>query len=170
MVNVAVTAPIGTVTVAGTVTGLLPDSDTTAPPDGAALVKVTVPVTVLPPTTVFGFTAIDWRSLLPAITVSVADLVAAFDVAVMLAVPAAPAVTVKEAVDDPASTVTLAGTVATVGLLLLNDTLAPPVGAAAASVTTACTVVPAGALAGFSVMLDTAGPVVLGSVGLSDPH
>jgi hypothetical protein len=55
-VNVAVVLPAFTVTVAGTVAAaLLLDSVTTEPPDGAAPVRVTVPVDELPPATAVGF-------------------------------------------------------------------------------------------------------------------
>jgi hypothetical protein len=48
--NVALVDPAGTVTLAGTDTGPLPDKDTTAPPAGAEPVSVAVPVTLSPPT------------------------------------------------------------------------------------------------------------------------
>ena len=53
-VKVALVDPAGTVTLAGTVAAvvLLLDSETARPPDGAAEVRVTVPVAELPPTTV----------------------------------------------------------------------------------------------------------------------
>ena len=59
-VNVALKAPAGTVTLAGTVAALvsLLDSVTTAPPEGAALVSLAVPSEVLPPTTLAGLSAI----------------------------------------------------------------------------------------------------------------
>lgn len=54
-VNVAVVAPAATVTLAETVAAaLLLESATTAPPGGATLPRVTVPVDELPPTTVVG--------------------------------------------------------------------------------------------------------------------
>ena len=55
-VNVAVVEPAATVTLAGTVATvvLLLDSVTTAPPEGAALVSVTVPCEELLPTTLAG--------------------------------------------------------------------------------------------------------------------
>ena len=58
-VNVPLVAPAATVTVADTVATavLLLDSVTTAPPVGAALVKVAVPRDVLPPTTLVGLSA-----------------------------------------------------------------------------------------------------------------
>jgi hypothetical protein len=57
--KVALVAPCGTETVAGTVAAaaLLLDSDTTKPPEGAVEVSVTVPWEAVPPVTVAGFTA-----------------------------------------------------------------------------------------------------------------
>ena len=54
-VNVPVVEPAATVTLAGTV-ALVLDRATTMPVDGAALVRVTVPVEELPPTTEVGLT------------------------------------------------------------------------------------------------------------------
>jgi hypothetical protein len=55
-VKVALVDPAGTVTLAGTVAAavLLEDNETARPPDGAAEVRVMVPVAELPPTTVVG--------------------------------------------------------------------------------------------------------------------
>ena len=54
-VKSAVMAPAGTVTVSGTVADSLSlESDTTAPPAGAGLLNVMVPVEALPPETVAG--------------------------------------------------------------------------------------------------------------------
>ena len=54
-VKFALVAPAGTVTLAGTaVAPELSESDTTAPPLGAAALKVTVPVDALPPVTLLG--------------------------------------------------------------------------------------------------------------------
>jgi hypothetical protein len=72
IVNVALVEPVGTVTLAGTVTGSPPDNDTTAPPAGATAVRVTVPVTEFPPTTLDGLSTID-KSVGRGVTVSVGD-------------------------------------------------------------------------------------------------
>ena len=54
-VKLALLAPAGTVTLAGTaVAAELSDSDTTAPPLGAGALKATVPVEALPPVTLVG--------------------------------------------------------------------------------------------------------------------
>src|SRR5262245_54233435 len=57
-VKVALVAPTGTVTLPGTVAtaGLLLESVTTAPPVGAAAVRVVVPVEEVGPTTLVGVT------------------------------------------------------------------------------------------------------------------
>src|SRR5438132_14009143 len=61
-VNVTLVAPTGTVTLAGTVAAeLLLDSATCAPPAGAGPSSVTVPVELLPPVTVVGFTPSEER-------------------------------------------------------------------------------------------------------------
>jgi hypothetical protein len=59
MLKVAVVAPPGTVTLAGTeaAPGLLLESGTEVPPAGAAVARVTVPCAVPPPVTLAGLTA-----------------------------------------------------------------------------------------------------------------
>src|SRR5512132_3983922 len=53
--KLALLAPAGTVTLAGTLAALeLSESDTAAPPLGAAPLKVTLPVAALPPVTLVG--------------------------------------------------------------------------------------------------------------------
>ena len=63
--------------------------------------------------------------------------------------------TVKVALVAPAETVTPAGTVATVGLLLERDTRAPPLGAGALSATIPVDVEPPLTLVGFSASEDS---------------
>src|SRR5262245_43791149 len=60
--------------------------------------------------------------------------------------------TVNVAVVAPAATVTDGSTVATLGLLLVNATTAPPTGAAALSVTVPVLFAPPVRVAGFSVI------------------
>jgi hypothetical protein len=57
--NVALVAPAGTVTPAGTVAGLIDDSCTVAPPAGAVSLSVTVAVDDEPPVTLVGLRASD---------------------------------------------------------------------------------------------------------------
>jgi len=62
-VNVALVAPAATVTLDGTLAAvvLLLESVTTAPPEGAAPLNVTVPVEEFPPVTPAGFTESEER-------------------------------------------------------------------------------------------------------------
>src|SRR2546425_4905807 len=63
IVNGALVAPAGTVTLPGTEAAeLLLDSVTCAPPAGAGPSSVAVPVELLPPVTVVGFTPSEERS------------------------------------------------------------------------------------------------------------
>ena len=75
-VNVAVALPAGTVTDAGTATAevLLLVKLTSAPPAGATLLRVTVPVDDVPPATVAGFTPTPVSVGGGTVTVSVAVL------------------------------------------------------------------------------------------------
>ena len=73
IVNVAVVAFAGTVTLAGTCAALvlLLESVTTAPPAGAGPVRVTVPVEETPPTTEVGLTATVFAAAVLTTTVAV---------------------------------------------------------------------------------------------------
>ena len=75
--KVALVAPAGIVTLAGTVATavLLLDSVTVVPPAGAAPLKVAVPVDELPPVTLVGLTATEDNDKAAGVTVSVAVLV-----------------------------------------------------------------------------------------------
>ena len=137
-VNVAVFAPVGTVTDAGTepVAGLSLTSDTTSPEGPALPVSVRVPVDGLPPTTVIGANAIDfgtaglidsvWLRFTPRADRPMFELVAESTPSV---------VTVKVPVVFPAPTVMVRRTVAADVLLLVRLHLRPPVGAGPVSVT-----------------------------------
>jgi hypothetical protein len=137
--KLALVAPAGTVTLAGTVAAVeFSESDTTAPPLGAAALKVAVPVEELPPTTLVGVSASEvsvtapggggvpgsthrtgWSPFpsLQTVIMTGVETVTLF------------VVTVKVALLPPAGTVTLAGTDATEGLLLVSVYTCPPAGA-----------------------------------------
>ena len=137
--NVALAVPPATVTVAGTLAALpLFDSAMTAPPDGAGPLSVTVPCDGAPPATLDGLTVSDasvatpggagepgstqrigWSPFPSLHTV----IITGVDTATSLVV------TVNVALLAPAGTVTLAGTDATEGLLLVSVYTCPPAGA-----------------------------------------
>jgi len=143
-VKLAVVAPAATVTLAGTRAAavLLLESATTAPPEGAAPLNVTVPVDdCVPPVTLVGF-RVNEDSVtgggVAGFTVSVAVLVVPPNAALIVTAVAALTalvLTVKLAVVAPGATVTLAGTRAAAVLLLESATTAPPAGAAPLNVT-----------------------------------
>ena len=74
-VKLALLAPAGMVTVAGTLAALLLlESATCAPPDGAAALSVTVPVDdCAPPVTLVGFSVSEAAVMGGGVTVSEAD-------------------------------------------------------------------------------------------------
>jgi hypothetical protein len=88
--------------------------------------------------------------------------------AVIVAVPAATAVTVNVALDEPAWIVMGVCTVATAGLLLDSEMLVPPAGAAVVRVTVPCPLLPAATLVAFSATPETA-RVIVGPVGELGP-
>src|SRR5215471_5041568 len=137
MAKVALVAPAATVTEAGTAAALalLLVSETSAPPTGAGMASVTVPVLPAPPVTVDGLSTRDARI---GFTRMVAALEAPLELAVIVTtVPVVTGLVVmaKVALVAPAATVTEAGTAAALALLLVSETSAPPTGAAMASVT-----------------------------------
>jgi hypothetical protein len=99
--NVAVAEPAGTVTLGGTVSGSALDSVTTAPLAGAVVVRVAVPVTESPPTTLAALSEID-ESAAAGVTVSAGVWpVLPLREAVIVTVPTAIPVTVNVALDAP---------------------------------------------------------------------
>jgi len=87
----------------------------------------------------------------------------------MVAVPAATAAITNVPLEEPAWIVSAVGTVATAGLLLDSETFAPPVDAAAVRLMVPCPLLPAATLVVFSTTPDTAGVMVVGSVGELEP-
>jgi hypothetical protein len=163
IVNVTDVAPAETVTLAGTVPSVveLDASVTTAPPVGAARVRVTVPVTTTPPVAAATLVVMPESAAAGGVTVTEAVPVEPFvDAVIVTAVFAAtvPAVIVNVAVRDPAGTVTLTGTVATPTLDELSVTTLPPTGALVESVTVPVVVAVDAMLALATVTDETFGP------------
>src|SRR5262245_8419462 len=150
--KVAVASPAATVTETGTVAArLLLASVTTAPPAGAAVPNVIVPVLEIPPVTTVGLTLTPSRR---EFTVSVAVLAAPPYLALTFTGVAALTVLVaigKVAVIAPAFTITDGGTVTAVRLLLASVSSAPPAGAAVVSVTVPLLLLPPTSMEGFNV-------------------
>ena len=168
--NVALADPAGTVTFGDTVAPSVLDSDTTAPPAGAAAVRATVPISGFPPTTLVALSAIDAIAAEP-VTVSIGDCrLTPLSVAVIIAVPGAMAVTMNVALEEPPAIVTGVGTVATEVLLLDSDTVAPPDGAAAVKLTVPSPRLPAATLVALNVTPDTAADVPVGLVDEPEPQ
>ena len=125
---------------------------TTAPPEGAAPVKVTVPVELLPPVTLVGLIVRELTA--GGFTVRVAEALLPWYVAEMVATACAVTATVvalKVALVAPAATVMLEGTVTAV-LLLCRLTTVPPEGAAADRVTVPVDGLPPVTFAGLRAM------------------
>jgi hypothetical protein len=155
-VNVRLVLPAGTVTLAGTVAtdGLLLDSVTTLPPDGAAPVNVTVPCAAVPPVTLVGLSE-SAESVgpldAPGVTVSTAPhevLRTAHSFAWIVEL-ADDVLTGNVADVEPAGIVTVAGTDA--GLMDDSCTVAPPVGAGALMTTVPVEACPAVTVAGLTL-------------------
>lgn len=152
--NVAINAPAATVTLAGTVAAaLLLVRATVHPPVGATVERRTVPCDAAPAVTVVGLTDTVESDVngIAGVRVSAALAVAPPYVAVMVAVFDAVTLEVliaKVALVAPAATVTLAGTVAEMSLLV-RVTTASPTGAGEVSVTVPVEAAPPVRLAGL---------------------
>ncbi len=138
-VKLALVAPAATITPDGTeaTDGLLLESVTAAPPDGAPALSVTVPVEDWPPVTLAGF-RVSEASVVPRVAVRVVLIPAPPNEATILATALSTkelVKAVKVTLDFPAGTVTESGTVTAPGLTFESATAAPPLGAGALSVT-----------------------------------
>ena len=166
IVKVADVAPAATVTLAGTVPVVVGDEarTITAPPVGAARVRVTVPVTAKPPVTAETLVVITDIAAGGGVTVTVAVPVDPLVVAVMVADVLAvtePAAIVNVAVFVPAATVTETGTLATAALLDESVTTLPPIGALVERVIVPVVDPRLATLVDANVTLDTFGPKML---------
>jgi len=160
-VNVAVLAPAGTATVAGRVAMAAFEllKLTTAPPEGALLLKVTVPWEELPPITDAGLILTVERlaaggGVVARVTVRIADGVASKNAVIVsrVSVETANVVTLKLAEVCPAGTATIGGGLATDGLLVASVTVIPPAGAGALRKIVPVALVPPATLAGVNVI------------------
>lgn len=168
--KVAVVAPAWTVTLDGTVATfvLLLKSWTVTPAEGAALLRVTVPVDCLPPTTVDGFklkannagAGVIVSAVVFVTPLKMADIVATADVATGFVL------TLKLAVVAPCGTVTDGGTVA--DALLLERVTTILAVAAPVSVTVPVGEFPPTTLVGFTESEDSATLEVELKVALTD--
>lgn len=158
--NVAVEAPAGTRTVAGTIaSALFEESPIETPPGGAFPVRLTVPTAVAPPATVDGNTVrpISDAGLMVIVTV----FITVPAVAEMIAVPiacTADVVTLNVAELAPLGTTTVAGTCA---IAAFDDrlTVNPLAGAAPPKVTVPVELDPPPTIVGDSVKPDKTGGV-----------
>ena len=163
MVNVPVFCPAGIVMLAGTVAAALAvDSAMTAPAVGAFPFKVTVAVEDTPPRTVVGLMLSDKRTA--GVTVRFALRLApeyVAKIAIVEFVDTPEVATGNVALVAPAATVIFAGTVATLVSALDRATIAPPAGAALASVTVPVEVAPLTTEVGLRLRAEMAAPAVL---------
>ena len=173
MLKVAELRPAGTVTVAGTcAAALLELKATEVPPAGETALKVTVPVALVPPIIVPGDTETEDSETPPA-TINPELTVLLFSVADSVNVvwsPTLEVVIVNVAEVLPAAIVTDAGTWATL-LLEASVTTAPPLGAAADSVTVPVLLAPLATELGDEVIvwMEIDEPIPNVSVNVTEP-
>jgi hypothetical protein len=155
-VRSALVAPAATVTPAGTVAtvGLLLESATTAPPAGAAVFRVTVPIRATPPATVVGLRLNEERVAGVGVTVSTAELespAVAPETSTLREASMGPVDTTKSALVAPPAILTRAGTATTLAGQVPSSTSVPSVGAGAFSVTVPVDGLPPTTVGGFRV-------------------
>jgi hypothetical protein len=156
-VKFALVAPAGTVTLEGTVVAVeFSDSEITAPPLGAAALKVIVPVEAFPPTTLAGLTATDDRDgpvgaccTVTAVERNPASICALI---VTVVVCVGNVVMGNVALVAPDGIVTLSGTCALSGSPLLRFTATPAAGAGPPSLTVPVADWPATTVAGVTLI------------------
>jgi len=155
--KIAEVAPAGTVTLAGTKTGEpLVHSWTTVPPEGAGLLRVTVPWADSLVATTVGITDTE-ATAGSAMTVTVVVTLVPFENAVIVPCVVAATkfvVTGKVAVVDPAGMLTLAGTKAGEPLVQ-RSTVTPPAGAGTVRVTVPVVESPATTAVGLTATEET---------------
>jgi hypothetical protein len=182
--KLALVPPAGTVTFAGTAAtaGLLLDSATTAPPVGAAELSVTVPTEPLPPVTLVGL-SVKEESVAAAGVGAAGRVTRNHWEVVGSPMPAKTETAIEEYVGGstelvdttkvpdvvPAATVMLAGTIATLVLLLQSLTAVPLAGAGMLSVTVPVDVLPAGTVVGLRLSEESVVGTRLSSVDLVSP-
>ena len=163
-VKVPLVDPAATVTLAGSdAAAELSDSDTTAPPLGAAALSLAVPVDDAPPVTLVGLSVSDvsvTEGALVMLNAANSVVLPSVAVSVTVVLSTGNVVTVNVALLAPAGTVTAAGTLAEPGRLLLKLTPIPPAGAALSRVTVPVAEVPPCTLFGVTVK-----PVSVGKLG-----
>jgi hypothetical protein len=167
-VNWALVVPEGTTTDdAMMMAPMRLESDTVAPPLGAAAVSVTVPLPLLPSTSEASVSVmLASAAVVAPLTVSEACAFAPLVVAAIVLDPAVTAVTVNVAIDAPDAIETEAGTVATLALLLESVTVVADE-TALLSVTVACVVAPGARV--FEARVSAT--VELGAIGVEAcPH
>jgi hypothetical protein len=163
MVKVAEVWPPATVTGDETVATavLLLVRLTVIPPVGAGPSSVTVPVDGFPPARDAGLSVSEETDGALTLRVAVFEPPRVAEMTGDAVVPTAEVESVKVAVVAPAGTVTDAGTVAALGMLLLRATAIPPVGAGPLSVTVPVEPVPPITVVGASTRFDATGALTV---------
>lgn len=171
MLKVAVEDPGDIVTLPGTVAAavLLLDSVMTTLM-AAVPVRVTVPVELLPPSTLIGLSdSVDSDGARTVMVAARLTPLAKTEMDDVVFAGTGTVVTGNVAVRFPAATVTVVGTRAAFGLLLARVAIAPPVGAGPFRVTVAVEELPPMMLVGFKLRDDGVGAVIVNVAILVTP-